>query len=135
MKITQEQYELIAPYFPKQRGNVAIDNLKFVNALLYIIENGCKLRAIPKEYGNWHTLYVRFNRWSKNGVIERVFEALQCENIIDIRTEIVCIDSTTVKVHPDGTGARKTSGEQSLGRSKGGSRPRFIWLPRLPNLL
>lgn len=133
MKITQKQFELIAPYLPKQRGNVEVDNLTFVNGLLYIIENGCKWRAIPKEYGNWHTIYVRFNRWSKNGVIERLFTALQDANIIEIRTEIIHIDSTSVKVHPDGTGARKTSGEQSIGRSKGGSQPRFIWLPALPN--
>ncbi len=133
MKITELQYKIIQPYLPKQRGNVEIDNLTFVNALLYIIENGCKWRAIPKEYGNWHTIYVRFNRWSKNGVIERLFTALQEENIIEIRTEIIHIDSTTVKVHPDGAGTRKVNGEQSIGRSKGGSQPRFIWLPALPN--
>lgn len=79
-------------------------------------------------------MYVKFNRWSKNGTIDRIFETLQMENIIDIRTEIVCIDSTSVKVHPDATGARKSSGEQSIGRSKGGSQLRFIWLLRLKNL-
>jgi transposase len=110
-----------------------VNNLTFVNALLYIIENGCKWRALPSEYGDWHTIYVRFNRWSKNGVIERIFVALQECGIISIETDIVCLDSTTAKVHPDGTGALKKSGEQSIGRSKGGSQPRFIWLPRLPN--
>lgn len=74
---------------------------------------------MPNEYGNWHTIYVRFNRWCKNGVIDRIFEALQEENIIEIRTEIICIDSTSIKVHPDAAGARKSSGEQSIGRSKG----------------
>ncbi len=57
-------------------------NLQLINALLYIAENGCKWRALPKEFGNWHTIYVRMNRWSKNGVLQRVFEALQLENII-----------------------------------------------------
>jgi transposase len=118
------------PYLPRQRGNVEINN---INALLYIIENGCKWRAIPKEYDHWHTIDVHFNRWSKNGVIERLFERLQNENIIEIRTDVVHIDSTTVKVHPDGTGALKKSGEQSIGRSKGGSQPKFIWRPVLPN--
>ncbi|MDR1958910.1 MAG: transposase [Planctomycetaceae bacterium] len=65
-----------APYLPQQRGNVKMNNLRFVNALLSIIENGCKWRTIPKEYGHWHTIDVRFNRWSKNGVIERLFERL-----------------------------------------------------------
>jgi transposase len=133
MEITAKQYEVIAPYLPRQRGNVEVDNLTFVNGLLYIIENGCKWRALPEKYGNWHTIYVRFNRWSKNGVIARLFTALQEEDIIGIRTEIVHLDSTSVKVHPDAAGARKASGEQSIGRSKGGSQPRFIWLPALPS--
>ena len=30
------------------------------------------------------------------------------------------VDSTCVKVHPDGTGARKTNGPQSTGKSRGG---------------
>jgi transposase len=133
MTININEYAVIEPYLPKQRGNVEVENLQFVNALLYVIENGCKWRAVPEKFGKWHTIYMRFNRWSKNGVIERIFEALQEENIIDVRTEIVHLDSTTVKVHPDGTGALKRSGDQSIGRSKGGSQPKFIWLPRLPN--
>ena len=134
MKITEKQFEKISHLFPKQRGNVVLENLNFVNAMLYIVENGNKWRALPPEFGKWNTVYVKFNRWSKNGVLESIFEALQNENIIDIRTKIVCIDSTSVKVHPDAAGARKASGEQAIGRSKGGSQPKFIWLPRLPNL-
>ena len=97
----------ISPYLPRQRGNVSMSNHQVVNAILYVTENGCKWRALPKEFGNWHTVYVRMNRWSKNGVIRRLFEALQTEGIIRIRMEEVCLDSTTVKVHPDGTGALK----------------------------
>ena len=52
MKLTQEQYEKISKYLPKQRGNVRINNLQFLNAILYVTENGCKWRALPKEYGN-----------------------------------------------------------------------------------
>lgn len=118
---------------PKQRKKSTISNYDFMCALLYIIENGCKWRALPEKYGKWHTIYVRFNRWSKNGTIDRIFEELQTQNIIEIRTEIICIDSTSVKVHPDAAGARKSNGEQSIGRSKGDLQQRFIWLPRLPN--
>ena len=138
MKITYEQFEKIRPYLPIQRKKEKIAMLDFLNAVLYIVENGCKWRALPKEFKiddrDWHTIYTRMNRWSKNGTLDRIFEALQRENVIDIRTEILCIDSTSVKVHPDATGARKTSGEQSIGRSKGSSQAKFIWLPRLPNL-
>ena len=82
-------------------------NLQLINAILYVTENGCKWRALPESYGNWHTIYVRMNRWSKNGVLGRAFAALQTEGIIQINVEVVCLDSTSVKVHPDGTGALK----------------------------
>ena len=84
MQITQEQYEKIAKYLPRQRGNVSMSNLQLINAILYVTENGCKWRALPETYGNWHTIYVRMNRWSKNGVLSRVFAALQTEGIIQI---------------------------------------------------
>jgi transposase len=134
MKLTEEHLEKIREYLPVQRKPEKVTMLSFLNAVLYTIENGCKWRALPNEYGNWHTIYTRLNRWCKNGTLEKIFAALQEADIIDIRTEIVCIDSTSVKVHPDAAGALKKCGKQSIGRSKGGSLPRFMWLPRLPNL-
>ena len=107
MEITQEQYERIAPYFPVQRGNVRVPNLQALNAILYVAEHGCKWRGLPERFGNWHTVYTRMNRWSKKGVLDRVFAALQEEEILRVHLEVVALDSTSVKVHPDGTGAPK----------------------------
>ena len=101
-------------------------NLQLINAILYVTENGCKWRALPETYGNWHTIYVRMNRWSKNGVLSRVFAALQTEGIIQINVEVVCLDSTTVKVHPDGTGALKKEGSKRLEDPGADSPRRFI---------
>jgi len=108
-----------------------MSNHQVVNAILYVTENGCKWRALPNSYGNWHTVYVRMNRWSKNGVLQRLFEALQIEGIIQIKMEAVCLDSTTVKVHPDGTGALKKPEYKALEDPAVDSPPRFIWSPRL----
>lgn len=76
MNITKEQYARIEKYFPVQRGNVKIDNCTFINAILYIAENGCKWRALPEKYGKWNSIYQRFKRWCENGVIRRIFNAL-----------------------------------------------------------
>lgn len=76
MQITREQYERIADCFPIQRGNVRFDNLQVLNAILYVAEHGCKWCGLPKHFGNWHTIYTRMNRWSKNGVLDRIFERL-----------------------------------------------------------
>jgi hypothetical protein len=83
------------------------------------------------RFGNWHTIYVRMNRWAKNGVLDRVFEKLQLEQIVRIKIEAFALDSTSVEVHPDGTGAlKKTARRRSASRGADGT-PRFIWLPRM----
>ncbi|MBQ9491680.1 MAG: transposase [Firmicutes bacterium] len=56
---------------PIARKLAKISNCKFMCAMLYIIENGCKWRALPKKYGNWHTIYMRFSRWAKNCTIAK----------------------------------------------------------------
>lgn len=124
--MTKKQFAKIERFMPIPRKKPSISNYQFMCALLYIIENGCKWRALPKKYGNWHTIYMRFSRWSQNGTIQKIFEELQEMNIIDNRTDILCLDSTSIKVHPDAAGARKSSGEQSIGRSKGGWQRRYI---------
>src|ERR1700747_3406429 len=131
MEITEEQYARIKDSLPVQRGNVSLSNLQFLNAVLYVAEHGCKWRGLPKRFGNWHTIYTRMNRWSKSGAMDRVFERLQLEQIVRIRIEALSLDSTSVKVHPDGTGAlKKTDRRPSANRAEDGT-PRFIWLPRV----
>lgn len=120
MKLTKKQFGKIKHLMPIARKPSKISNYQFLSAILYMIENGCKWRALPKKYGKWHSIYMKFNRWSKNGTIQRIFEEMQKMNIIYIRSDVLCIDSTSIKVHPDAAGARKISGEQSIGRSKGG---------------
>ena len=107
MELTEAQYERIAPLLPVQRGNVRLSNLQVLNGILYVAEHGCKWRGLPERFGNWHTVYMRMNRWSKNGVLDRVFTHLQRERIVRVKVEAVSLDSTIVKVHPDGTGALK----------------------------
>lgn len=131
MTITEEQFRRIEHCFPVQRGNVKLSNLDVVNAILFVAENGCKWRALPKRFGRWHTVYMRMSRWAKAGVLDRVFTALQEEEIIRIRVEALSLDSTIVQVHPDGTGAeKKTARNRSGARAEDGA-PRFIWLPRM----
>jgi transposase len=131
MEITEEQYVRIKDSLPVQRGNVSLTNLQFLNAVLYVAEHGCKWRGLPKRFGNWHTIYTRMNRWSKSGTLDRVFEKLQLEQIVRIRIEAFSLDSTTVKVHPDGTGALKKTDPSPSANLGADGPPRFIWLPRM----
>lgn len=131
MEITAEQFKRIEPYLPVQRGNVSLRNLDVVNAILYVAENGCKWRALPKRFGNWHTIYTRMNRWAKAGVLDRLFEELQQQQLVRIKIEAVSLDSTIVKVHPDGTGALKKTVPRPSAAPGADGPPKFIWLPRM----
>jgi transposase len=131
MEISAEQFARIEPYLPRQRGNVSHENLNVVNAILFVAENGCKWRALPKRFGNWHTIYTRMNRWAKAGVLDKLFEQLQQQQLVRIKIEAVSLDSTIVKVHPDGTGALKKTAPKPSADPEADGLPKFIWLPRM----
>ena len=119
MTFTPEPFERIRPYFPKQRGNVAIPNFTLLQGFLYAIENGGQWRTLPSGYGNWNSLYRRINRWAKNGILERVSPTLQQEKIIRVKTEVPAMDSTSFRLHPDAHGALKKTGGNPLGNQGG----------------
>jgi len=109
MGISKEKFNRIEHLLPRQRGNVRICNRNVLDAFLFIAENGCKWRALPKEFGNWHTIYTKINRWAKGGVLERIFKELRTAD-----RNLMFLDSTSIKVHPHGVGAlKKTEINQS----------------------
>ena len=131
MEISETQFHRIESSLPRQRGNVRVTNLQFLNALLFVAEQGCKWRGLPRRFGPWHTIYTRMNRWSKKGVLDHIFEQLQREQIVRIKIEAVKMDSPIVKVHPDGTGALKKTAPKPSESPAADGPPRFIWLPRM----
>ncbi len=134
MKINEEQYERISAYFPIQRGNVKVANRDFINAILYITENGCKWRALPSEFGKWQTIYKKFSRWAKSGALQRIFAALQTEGIIAITVEVLALDSTSCKVHPNAHGALKNSENKQSASQEAVGIPSFTWCPQMTKL-
>ena len=134
MKIQKEQYEKIKECFPKQRKPAKISNLYVLNAVLYLVENGCKWRGLPKEYGDWHVIYVRVNRWTKKGVWQAGFLRLQRMGVIRIKGNVVSLDSTCIKVHPDGIGALKKVEPDLSGGHGADGIPNFLWSPHLTGM-
>jgi transposase len=134
VELNNDHYQQIADCFPRQRGNVSMDNLSILNAFLYVAENGCKWRSLPVIYGKWHTVYTRMNRWAKSGVLDRIFTALQQRQIVTIKIKVLSMDSTSVKVHPDGTGALKKTVRSPSEFHAEDAIPKFIWLPQVIGL-
>jgi len=113
-EITDKQYAMIRPYLPVQRGNVRVSNLTVINAILFVAENGCKWCALPSPFGKWHTVYTRMCRWADAGVLDRLFDVLQKHHMIRVSVDCLGLDSPSVKVHPDGTGAPKKTDPKPL---------------------
>ena len=131
MQLGATQFQQIEDLLPRQRGNVKVSNLQVINAILFVAANGCKWRALPEHYGKWHTVYTRMLRWSRAGVLDRVFEQLQRRRLMHVRIEAVCLDSSIVKVHPDGTGVPKTTALKHSDAVAVAGAPNCIWLPRM----
>jgi len=71
---------------------------------------------LPKRFGKWNSVFQRFNRWSKKGVWQKVFEALQAPDL-----DWLLVDSTIVRAHQPAAGQKKyRQTDQAVGRSRGG---------------
>ncbi|MDO4583303.1 MAG: transposase [Planctomycetia bacterium] len=126
MKLTKKQYKVIEPYLPKVRGNVRISHIQFLNTLLYLAESGCKWRRLPKNFGPWHTVYMRTRRWSKNGSLQKIIEVIQKESLMDVDLSVLLLDSTDVKEYPDGRGVMKKTKAGASQKRKVKKTPKSI---------
>ncbi len=70
---------------------------------------------------------MRVNRWAKKGVLDHVFSVLQNADVINIQVDQVSLDSTIIKVHPDGTGALKKTVNKPLANQEADGQLKFTW--------
>ena len=119
--ISDRTWEALAPLLPGRPGTSgrnARNNRLFLDAVVWILRNGGPWRDLPERFGNerfgnWNSVWRRFDRWSKNGVWLRLFEATQEADL-----EWVMLDSTTVRAH-HGCALH----QHAAGARKRGTRP------------
>jgi len=113
LMLNDRQWERMRPHLPGKPGDPGrsgADNRRFVEAVLWLARTGVPWRDLPPYFGNWNSVFVRFTRWSKAGVWDRLFAALAD----DPDFEYVMIDSTIVRAHQHAAGKK---GGLKLGRS------------------
>lgn len=47
MELTEAHYRRMEDCLPRQRGKVSHENLRVLNAILFVSEQGCKWRGCP----------------------------------------------------------------------------------------
>ena len=113
LHLSDAQWAQIEAAFPQRRGRSGfeqkISNRLAFEAVLYRERTGCPWRDLPMAYGDDHTIYVRWQRWVKNGVPQRAMVTWYLEaakrGALDL--SLALIDSTVVRAHQHAAGARK----------------------------
>ena len=80
--LTDQQWALIEPLLPEAPAGPAgrpaeHEKREIVNAILYINRAGCSWRMLPKDFAPWKTVYWYFQRWRKDGTVDRIHDALR----------------------------------------------------------
>jgi len=118
-----ERIKDLLPGRPGQHGGVAKDNRLFIDAVLWIGKTGAPWRDLPERFGDWNSVWHRFDRWARKGVWQRLFDTLQ-----DPDLEWLILDSTVVRAHQHAAGAEKKGGTRRTKRwvaAGVASAPRF----------
>ncbi len=115
-ELTDQQFALIEDVLsqPKttRRGRPRRDDRLMLNGIFWVLCSGAPWRDLPERFGPWQTVYDRYRRWTNDGTIDRVLDALQLrlldEGTLDLETWFV--DSTTVRASRAAAGAKKKAG-------------------------
>ncbi len=131
-KLTERDWSIVREVFDaaqSRRGAPGHDDRKFLEALFYFTVHSISWRALPKEFGNWNSIWKRFWRLSRSGVFEAFFQLLaegsQTAHLVQF------FDSTTARAHVSPAGAKGGSIARRSAARAAGFRPKSTSRPIL----
>jgi transposase len=78
--LTAEQFELIEPLLPGAKAGGRprqVEIFAVLNAILYVVCEGCRWLALPGDVPAWQTVYTYFRNWRKDGTWIKVHDHLR----------------------------------------------------------
>ena len=80
MELSDKSWKIVEPLLPKlpigQRGRPWRENREVLDGILWVLRIGVPWRDLPKKYPPYQTCHRRFQRWSTDGTLEKVLEAV-----------------------------------------------------------
>lgn len=114
--LTDEHFEQINRLLPPEGGRRGrpprVKNREALEGILHILRTGTPWRDLPKAYGRWHTIYMRWQRWIERGVWWNILRLLK--RLKGVELTIVFLDSTVVRAHQHAAGAAKKKASRRL---------------------
>jgi transposase len=114
--VSDAQWAMIVPLLPEQkRGGRWNDHRVTFDGMLWVMRTGAPWRDLPERYGKWQSVYHRFNRWRKDGTIDKVLKALRIrlDKNGHIDWDLWCVDGTSVRASRSAAGASKKAKNQA----------------------
>jgi len=108
----------VIKYYQRSGRPSGISHYPFFSAVLYVLRTGIPWRDVPDFQGHWQPVYVRFKRWSENGLFWSFLYRLQQKK--KIKMDCTWEDSTTVALHRHGSGSLKKRTSIHIGRGRKG---------------
>jgi transposase len=103
-----------------RRGAKARNDRLFLEALHYFSVHNISWRALPERFGNWNSVWKRFDRLSKAGVFEAFFDHLAA--LSPSAHLVQMFDSTVVRAHVSAAGAKGGKKARRWAAREAGSR-------------
>lgn len=78
--LTRDQFEVIEPLLPaaKPGGRPRTTCLWAVlNALFYLVKQGCSWRDLPGDFPAWQTVYTYYRTWVNDGTWDAIHDRLR----------------------------------------------------------
>ncbi len=77
MVIDDVLWDRLQKLLPKPKGRHGKDDRLFMEAICWILRTGAAWRDLPPAYGNWKSVYNRYNNWSKKNYIATILAELK----------------------------------------------------------
>jgi putative transposase len=123
--LNDTEWKQIAPYLPAVSATGAPRQhpwRSLLNAMFYVVKNGCVWRALPHDFPCWQTVYHYFRRFRQNGMWEQlntvIREAVRLKEGRAAQASAMIADSQSAKSAEGGEMRGFDGGKHVRGRKR-----------------